>query len=591
MSTFAEPSAQLATNPSPSRTLAARRDRVPGTLDQSVTSTTDPVGDEARKTYSSVYPWLFSLGFFMASQGITFVVVSPRSGHAVSLRASITFCQRMEIVSIESTHRGFVLDLSGCRIPRGQIPASLYRSLLIYCGNFMSQAYPLANCQAAMVVFNSFYPLSTGCTSLLFFFRVRAIYGGQRIISWIFAFLWICVVGAAILVPIYSYAASVGSVCIVTKIPSIVGAAATALTVHDTSVFMIRALFRGANLHTFSMALFRDGQMYYMITILSNILTISLVYAPSVSPIYHGVMGIPNVTLTSIMACRVYRNAKLHYVHGESGCHRALELELPLTAYNFWIKSTYHIAAIRVLPSSVVPSASRPPPVAIHFRNGLDAILDGCYDPIRIASFLRASCTSATTTTRQSVPHCFHPPAVPASASCAPCNGPRVRPALILTAAPSLLELTPHLESSMARHTHHVEWHPMRRMALSAFRLSPGLHVLCLRDGYYALIGTRHPRIPSFLAQGGRAPWVWQYREGRCAPPITPLAPAGLSTRASRSKEMADTQEWRDEQKEFPREGAHCREQEKDVRRDVGGSCVNGGDGSSFGVVTPDDVS
>jgi uncharacterized membrane protein len=28
------------------------------------------------KTYSSVYPWLFSLGFFMASQGITFVVVS-----------------------------------------------------------------------------------------------------------------------------------------------------------------------------------------------------------------------------------------------------------------------------------------------------------------------------------------------------------------------------------------------------------------------------------------------------------------------------------------------------------------------------------
>jgi hypothetical protein len=142
-----------------------------------------------------------------------------------------------------------------------------------------------------MVVFNSFYPLSAGCTSLLFFFRVRAIYGGQRIISWIFAFLWICVVGAAILVPIYSYAASVGSVCIVTKIPSIVGAAATALTVHDTSVFvaisyrllanshrehtpkqMIRALFRGANLHTFSTALFRDGQMYYMYVRLLDLL-------------------------------------------------------------------------------------------------------------------------------------------------------------------------------------------------------------------------------------------------------------------------------------------------------------------------------
>jgi hypothetical protein len=48
------------------------------------------------------------------------------------------------------------------------------------------------------------------------------------------------------------------------------------------------------------------------ITILSNTVTISLVYAAGVSAIYHGTMSIPNVALTSIMACRVYRNATLH---------------------------------------------------------------------------------------------------------------------------------------------------------------------------------------------------------------------------------------------------------------------------------------
>jgi hypothetical protein len=102
--------------------------------------------------------------------------------------------------------------------------------------------------------------------------------------------------------------------------------------------FLFRDLFRGTNMHTFSNALFRDGQKYYMcvrsrltysimsgrnihiglffrrIAVLSNILTVSMVFASHVSPIYRGTFSIPNVALTSIMACRVYRNARLHNV-------------------------------------------------------------------------------------------------------------------------------------------------------------------------------------------------------------------------------------------------------------------------------------
>ncbi|KAJ6593084.1 hypothetical protein B0H19DRAFT_1010439 [Mycena capillaripes] len=207
-------------------------------------------------------------------------------------------------------------------------------SLTYVLGLTLFATYPLGDCQAAKIVFTSFYPLSSGATSLLFFFRVRAIYDGHLLITSVFAFLWVCVVGTAIMVPLlgsHSHAASVGSACIVTGVPSDLWVTGTVLTVHDTSVFLaisyrllanshvdytgrekVRAIFRGPNLHAFSKALFLDGQKYYMIAVVANVVTISMVCATSISPVYRGTLAIPNIALTSIMACRVYRNAKLH---------------------------------------------------------------------------------------------------------------------------------------------------------------------------------------------------------------------------------------------------------------------------------------
>lgn len=47
-----------------------------------------------------------------------------------------------------------------------------------------------------------------------------------------------------------------------------------------------------------------------------------MVYIPGLPSVYHGVLVIPNNALTSIMACRVYRNMKL-------GITRGPELSLP----------------------------------------------------------------------------------------------------------------------------------------------------------------------------------------------------------------------------------------------------------------------
>ncbi|KAF8171558.1 hypothetical protein K438DRAFT_1981978 [Mycena galopus ATCC 62051] len=192
----------------------------------------------------------------------------------------------------------------------------------------------LHNCHTALVIFDAFYPISTGATALLFFIRVRAIYGAARLPTLLFGALWLAVVAIGLLVPLSTDATKVGTVCLVTQIYAWVGAPGIALTVHDTTVFFAisyrllsnshveytagqraRALVRGANLHAFSKVLFRDGQSYYMITVVTNVLLVSLVCSPRVSPVYRGMMAIPNIALTNIMACRVYRNAKLHYRH------------------------------------------------------------------------------------------------------------------------------------------------------------------------------------------------------------------------------------------------------------------------------------
>ncbi|KAJ7133676.1 hypothetical protein C8R43DRAFT_1073089 [Mycena crocata] len=206
-------------------------------------------------------------------------------------------------------------------------------SLFYILGFAIFTTYPVGACNRTLIVLNTFYPISVGSTALLFFFRVRAVYGNQRSVVLIFAALWLTVLAGSLTCPIGARAVAIGATrgCIIARIPEYMGSAAITVSVHDTAVFLaisyrllanshvehscgekVRALFRGGNLPAFSKALFVDGQKYYMITVISNILTASMVYIPGTSPVYHGILSIPNIALTSIMACRVYRHAKLH---------------------------------------------------------------------------------------------------------------------------------------------------------------------------------------------------------------------------------------------------------------------------------------
>ncbi|KAJ6571459.1 hypothetical protein B0H19DRAFT_1255427 [Mycena capillaripes] len=177
-------------------------------------------------------------------------------------------------------------------------------SLVYVLGFTLFATYPIPDCQVARLVFDSFFPVSAGASSLLFFFRVCAVYENRRLIALIFGFLWISVVGTGVLVPIGSEAATLGSACIVTKLHPYITASTICLAVNDTGVFFaisyrllrssnieytpgqrIQVLFSGATLHAFSKALFLDGQKYYMITIFANLAMILIVFSPGIPPI------------------------------------------------------------------------------------------------------------------------------------------------------------------------------------------------------------------------------------------------------------------------------------------------------------------
>ncbi|KAJ7723803.1 hypothetical protein B0H16DRAFT_1333874 [Mycena metata] len=203
-------------------------------------------------------------------------------------------------------------------------------------------AYPLQDCATAFTAFDAFFPIGVSGTASLFFFRVRAIFHGELLPTIIFGCLWLAVLASSIITTVAGGAIGLGDPPVCVAAPRYSSAALFALsgitiTVFDTIVFFaisyrlirnfqveqqtpgeqVKVFFSGANLPAVPKSLFMDGQLYYMIAVVVNIVTTLMTFVP-VSPVYHAFLVIPNVTITSIMACRVYRNTKLGVTRGRA---------------------------------------------------------------------------------------------------------------------------------------------------------------------------------------------------------------------------------------------------------------------------------
>ncbi|KIK55457.1 hypothetical protein GYMLUDRAFT_138129, partial [Collybiopsis luxurians FD-317 M1] len=188
-------------------------------------------------------------------------------------------------------------------------------------------AYPVSNCKLVYLV-DSFYPIATAGSCFLFFLRARAVYITHNYIVAFFALLWVSLLATCLTVPFSTIVANIGDTpyCVVIFFKDFATSSIITATVYDTAIFLaisyklmshsltqdhgLRARILGRNLPAFSRGMLRNGQKYYLVTILSNLTTIILAYAP-INPIYRPVPTVPNVMLTNIMACYVFRKTIL----------------------------------------------------------------------------------------------------------------------------------------------------------------------------------------------------------------------------------------------------------------------------------------
>ncbi|ESK89350.1 hypothetical protein Moror_16268 [Moniliophthora roreri MCA 2997] len=194
----------------------------------------------------------------------------------------------------------------------------------------IAKTTPGPDCVKLEFGITSCWVIAISSSSFLFLRRVMAVFADSRSIRFVFSFLWVANVGISVVTPVGSRASPLEDTgyCINGGIKHYVGAATIMPLVFDSLVFLAisykiltshgpgdetgwswRTIFLPKKtLPRLSRAMFRGGQQYYLVTVGVNILITVLITTPSVPPIYQATFTIPDIALTSSMACRVYRN-------------------------------------------------------------------------------------------------------------------------------------------------------------------------------------------------------------------------------------------------------------------------------------------
>jgi len=205
--------------------------------------------------------------------------------------------------------------------------AFILQSLLFIAG-------PVNDCQRLVTSIGWCFALAMPLNSLLFFFRVRAVFNQSRGVVMFFAFLWLCTLSCFSDPFAIQGAVHVGttSICVETSVKSFSSAGIVIVSVHDTLVYLaislqltldnleytspsfkdyVKVFFSGRGMGQISKALLTSGQLYYLATVGLNIISIAIIFSPTIPAVYKSTPAIPNIALQNAMACRVHRHLKL----------------------------------------------------------------------------------------------------------------------------------------------------------------------------------------------------------------------------------------------------------------------------------------
>ncbi|KAF9473269.1 hypothetical protein BDN70DRAFT_886012, partial [Pholiota conissans] len=192
------------------------------------------------------------------------------------------------------------------------------------------QTAPTGDCSGLEKIAGAFYPISLGLSGFLFFIRLRAVFNDFRSAVAFFFLLWLGLLGSTMIAPLTVHGTVIGDTryCRDT-FPKAVYASILSPLIYDTLVFGaitcrlvmnvhvemgikdgFMVAFSGKYLPTFSRGMLKDGQKYYLLSLIFNLMTVVIIFNTSVPVTMRSMWVTPNVVLTNIMACRVYRNTR-----------------------------------------------------------------------------------------------------------------------------------------------------------------------------------------------------------------------------------------------------------------------------------------
>jgi len=187
---------------------------------------------------------------------------------------------------------------------------------------------PIADCAALRYVEGVFFEITLPATSLLFFFRVKAVYNNSRNVTAFFGIIWLAIVGLSVLIMFgirgkripYTLRCTEILVHTYPTIPVILA------SVNDTLVFLaiscrmvsrsmanstwsarVKSFVRGDGLEHLSKSLLQSGQAYYFATIGVGAVSVALILSPDIPEELHTLLCSVYFALSSAMACRVFR--------------------------------------------------------------------------------------------------------------------------------------------------------------------------------------------------------------------------------------------------------------------------------------------
>jgi len=172
--------------------------------------------------------------------------------------------------------------------------------------------------------------------SILFFIRLGAVFAHKKYVLTFFRLCWLCILGLFVFDSAKRLSRCLGIVqstqCFMSRPADAWGY--MAITSYDTLMYgfiswnlasfaaadswqdRLKSFVTGDGLGWLSKVLLQSGQTYYFVTVAFNILTTIFICSPSLRLQWKGTFVPLNLTISSVMACRVFRELKLGLIIG-----------------------------------------------------------------------------------------------------------------------------------------------------------------------------------------------------------------------------------------------------------------------------------